>query len=481
MRAWAWCGVASIGVGAVACRGAGSGSRPDDVHVTLDGGAIASISLAPYELTPAFAPSIHDYYVRCLIGANVTTLTVVDDAGAHTQPVSLVEDQALVVNDYWIRCLPHDFPAIGVTTHPAAGAPTPGYYLVNSQRYGAALDTNGTPVWYARSPSNLYEVDSQRANTISYIPNAEFPYSKDLNVRFEVHSLDTLETTTLKAPDAPTDEHELRLLPNGDYLVFTDPIDQGVDLTGLAAYGANEDMADCGIVELDPDGHAVWSWRASDHVDPVRETLQPAVNLVGGALVVDVFHCNAIDVDASGNLLVSFRNTSAVYYIERASGKILWKLGGTSFNKDGAAYVAVVGDPEETFNMQHDARFRPNGDVSLFDDHGADQGRSANVARGVEYALDFGAGTATLVWQYLGRGESSYEGSFRRYDDGESVIGWGYVHGDPRILTEVDAAGDDVLDVTFTAPIQANAVAYRAVKVPPSRLDIDVLRASTAR
>jgi hypothetical protein len=274
------------------------------------------------------------------------------------------------------------------------------------------------------------------------------------------------------AVGSPTDLHEFRLLPNGDHLIFTYVMKTGVDLTGLQAFGAGETMVDVQIQELDPGGDLVWTWNASDHIDPVQESLEPAADTVNGATVIDVYHLNAIDVDAAGNLLVSSRHANAVFYVNKATGTVLWKLGGTTYNKDGASHIAVVNDPESTFSMQHDARFRPNGDVSLFDDHGAGEG----LARGVEYAVDFTAGTATPVFQYLGLGQSQYEGSFRRDSDGESVIGWGYVANDPRIITEINAAGQDVFDVA-----SSGTNSYRAIKVPVAQLDIGLLRANTAK
>jgi hypothetical protein len=57
------------------------------------------------------------------------------------------------------------------------------------------------------------------------------------------------------------------------------------------------------------------------------------------------------------------------------------------------------------------------------------------------------------------------------------VIGWGADIPDLRVLTERDANGNDVFDVSF-AP---EAVAYRASKVPLEMLDIGALRETTAR
>ena len=310
-------------------------------------------------------------------------------------------------------------------------------------------------------------------DTISFTPDGMGPFGSSSANHFEIHALDTLEVTTVSAVGSPTDGHELRLLPNGDHLLLTYPIEDNVDLTGLQSFGTDETIADCEVQEIDPSGNLVWSWLATDHIDPTRESIEPAADTINGASVIDVFHFNSIDVDGSGNLLLSSRHANAIFYVDRTTGDVLWKLGGSAYNKDGAAHIQVTGDPQMAFSMQHDARFLPNGDISLFDDHGA----AAGVARGVEYAIDFDTSTATVAFQFLGIGQSQYEGSFRRYPDGESVVGWGYVPADSRVVTEVSSSGQDMLDIAFSG----GQPSYRAVKVPLSQLDIRVLRATTAK
>jgi hypothetical protein len=412
--------------------------------------------------------------VRCAAGANPLTVTIVTTNGVQSVPLVMNEDQVVpVAGRYWIRCLAHDFPDITVTTHADAGAPTPGLYLLNSWTFAAVLDTNGSPVWYERGV-NMMNLNAPAVDTLSFMPEATDPFGDSLSCQFVLYGLDSATKETIAAVGAPTDGHELQTLANGDHLLFAYPLKQGVDLTGLAAFGAAETMADCEIQEIDPSGKLVWSWLASDHVDPIQESMEPATDTIDGGLVVDVFHCNSIEVDSSGNLLISMRQANAVFYIDRSTGKVQWKLGGSPYNKDGAAYVRIEGDPQTAFRMQHDARFQPNGHVSLFDDHG---GADGGVARGVEYAIDHTANTAAVAWQFLGIGQSQYEGSCRRYADGDTVIGWGYIPSDPRTMTEVDSKGSSVLDIAFS---ETNRT-YRAVKVPLSQLDLGVLRKAAAR
>jgi hypothetical protein len=113
----------------------------------------------------------------------------------------------------------------------------------------------------------------------------------------------------------------------------------------------------------------------------------------------------------------------------------------------------------------------PNGDITIFDNHSF-----AGPARGVEYALNLVNGTATLVAQFPSPiGQTTLAtGSFRRNSDGHSVAGWGVTDstGDAALLTEFDAAGNDVLDMSLGSGVKA----YRAVKTPLAMFDLQLLR-----
>jgi hypothetical protein len=456
------------------------------VNVGDSANPVTAIAISPLDLEPRFSPDIENYVVRCPSGKNDVTVTTTDSSGSLDFAVTMVEDHAVVVaGKYWIRCLPHDFPIISSKPHPEVGVATPGWFLIGNTviastyaGFAIVLDTNGTPVWYQRAGTVL-DIESFATNTLSFMPAGTAPFGSSPTILFDVLSLDSGTSLSLGANSGtPTDGHDLRMLSNGHHLVLSYPIETGVDLTGLSTFGTkialgnNNTMADCQVQEVDGLGNLVWSWLASQHIDPVKESLEPTPYTVNGVSVIDVFHCNSIDVDSSGNLLVSSRHMNSVFYIDRSTGTIQWKLGGTSYNKDGATYVSVVGDDEGTFQMQHDARFQANGHISMFDDHGAVSGDG--VARGIEYAVDHVANTATVAWQYKGLKQSAYMGSFRRYADGDSVIGWGGSAPDTRALSEITQSGANVLDVYFGTGNSS----YRSVKLPVSQLDIDVMRTS---
>lgn len=462
---------------------------------------LASLAISPLDLRPAFSGSIHDYVVACSGGTNhlmldagaalggsvslVAPITTAPDA-ALSMAIDLQENEAAVVRaaaagatteDYWIRCLPHDFPLLSAVPHPETGEPTPGWYLMGnvilapgSGGYAMIVDQHGTPVWYRTVPGGVVCVEPFPDQSVAISPLLGPAFGTDPSRGFTIYDLDTLQAESVLAIGVPTDHHEILLLPNGNRLLLAYPLESGVDLTGLQSFGADSTIADCVVQEQDAAGNLVWEWRASDHVDPVRESTFPSASQVGTQTVVDVYHCNSIDVNADGDLLVSARHMDAVFLVSRDTGQIVWKLGGAPFSKDGAQLLEVQDDTEVAFYRQHDARFRPNGDVSLFDDHSFVTG----PARGVEYAIDFTAGTARPVWEYRGDANSVATGSFRRYPDGHSVIGWGLSNSPENVaFSELDASAQDVLDMLFVS--RGNWL-YRALKVPLEAFDTDVLR-----
>jgi hypothetical protein len=499
--------------------------------VALSVSALDTDASSPVALSPAFSPDIHDYTVRCAAGTNILTVSMTASSGAtsllfqpspsaslpqQTLSVSVTESQAVVAAatngaatvEYWVRCLPHDFPLLQWTPRPEAGAPTPGYYLIGTDEpttsgcYAIVLDPNGVPVWYTQAQPSLgwcvFDVDSVVAGAVSFDSVVDYP------AEFEIHQLSPPVTTKI-APAGllNVDLHELLVLANGDYLVVSSPLQSGVDLTGmqvlkldggLETLTATQPIMACNLIEFAPDGTVVWTWTATDHFDVLADSIVPQLLPYGPSanLVVDPIHCNSIDVDpTTGNLLVSARQLNSIFYIERSTGNVLWKMGGAPASKDGATYISVA-DP---FVQQHDARFQPDwssscnggsGHISLFDDQTYEQ----SPARAVVYDVTVGAGdagiatdggcdeggaaagTATVAWQRPGAGPSLAMGSFRIQPDGTRIIGWGDIPG--AGFTEVDVDGNDLADLTFP---DGNTT-YRALKVPLGAFDLGVLRST---
>jgi hypothetical protein len=494
------------------------------VYAPIDGGLVrlrrpparplASLTVSPLSLAPAFSPSTSDYALRCTAATNPVTIDMSAVAGGSVQliaptttarepsqtvPVELAENQAAVVRafdsagafaDYWIRCLPRDFPPMSATR--SGDGPTPGWYVVGNnvnltaaRSYAMILDTNGTPVWYGRAtPAGADNVTPLDANTVAFWQTTRSTpgYSVNPDGHFDTYALDTGQEDSIRTVGVPADFHELHPLPNGNRLLLSYALTGGVDLTGLAGNptpGEGSTIADCIVQEIDPQGSLVWQWIGSEHLDPKTETTQSPVDSVtiDGTPVYDVFHCNSIDVHPNGNVLVSARHLNAIFEIRRSDDKVAWKMGGTPTNRDGAAIVAIENDPYGGVVQQHDARYLPNGNITLFDNQAAFTG---NAARAIEFDVDVGAGRAEPVFSFAAAAGTNNccMGSFRRYSDGHSVVGWGLQLPPAAglVLTELDEDGNEVFEIA-----DPGRASYRAVKVPTSRFDVGVLRAAAGR
>ncbi len=129
--------------------------------------------------------------------------------------VELLEDQAIVLevtalgstDQYWVRCLPHDFPPISVTTYPGLGGPTPGWYLIanltqapGESSFAMAIDAHGTPVWYHRvsTITGALNVEVLERDTISFTPRLGDDFGTDPNGRYEIHELGHLRYAMCK-------------------------------------------------------------------------------------------------------------------------------------------------------------------------------------------------------------------------------------------------------------------------------------------
>lgn len=178
----------------------------------------------------------------------------------------------------------------------------------------------------------------------------------------------------------------------------------------------------------------------------------------------DYFHANSIQDDGD-SYLVSSRRQSAVYRIDRATGKIRWVLTGTG----NARNDFVMGEGTD-FGYQHDAQRLENGDISLFDNS---NGRSEPSVLPDSSVLvvrlgrnEDGDRTATLVkrFQHPAGIVAQSQGNGEPVGDGGVFVGWGQV---PRI-TEFNATGDVVFDAVHTGFSGGNGVvsSYRAYKAP---------------
>jgi hypothetical protein len=208
------------------------------------------------------------------------------------------------------------------------------------------------------------------------------------------------------------DLHEFRLAGGGD-AVFTAYSPVLVHLAGTPA-GSTSTLTDAIVQEVDiRTGLVVWEWHALGHIPLADSYATPATSAD-----YDAFHINSIQPLAGGKLLISARDTSAVYELDQRTGRILWTLGGkaSSFRLGRGA----------RFWFQHDAEVLRTGEVSVFDDEGGPPIKAPN-SRGLILRLNPARHTATVAAHYSRPQDTSpeSEGDLQIVAGGNVFLGFG--------------------------------------------------------
>jgi len=302
------------------------------------------------------------------------------------------------------------------------------------------LDPRGRLVWFRPFPrgSNMLVNDLRVQNLYGRpvltwwqgIRDAGFGQSHGLGIILNDHYQ---QIATVRAGNGlQATGHEFLVTPQGDaYLTASSPV---------MVPGRRVPVIDSVVQEIDiRTGLVLLEWHALDHV-PLSGRITPRGRWI------DAYHINSVSIDAAGNLVISMRDTSAIYDVDRRTGQVLWTLGGnrSSFNMGAGTITA----------FQHDAIVQPDGTLSVFDNE------SGGPSRGLHERLDLSTMTARMITQYYHSPplESLVEGNMQLLADGDAVIGW----GSEPYLSEYDPSGTQILDAHFDGPI----INYRAYRFP---------------
>jgi hypothetical protein len=234
------------------------------------------------------------------------------------------------------------------------------------------------------------------------------------------------------------DLHVLRLTPQGTaWIDAFEPV--RADLS--AVHGpANGVLSDSVVQQVDvATGLVMWEWHALGHV-PAGESHTPPPP---GSYPWDYVHINSLDAGAAGDVLLSARNTWALYDVDVHSGGVRWRLGGrrSSFTLS----------PNARFYWQHDGEFQAHGLVSLFD-NGSDPPEESQ-SRALVLRPDSRTRSAKLVRRFVNPSRrllSGSQGNLARLAGGNWLVGYG---GLPD-FTEFDDAGHVLLDGSFGKGVQ---------------------------
>jgi Arylsulfotransferase (ASST) len=256
------------------------------------------------------------------------------------------------------------------------------------------------------------------------------------------------------------DLHDMTITPQGTALVIAyDRVFRDLRSVGGVRRGVVMNNV---LQEIDlATGQVLFEWHSLDHVPLSRSIIPPRGRTSWG-----YFHMNSVEIDTDGNLIISSRNTCAIYKIDRTTGEIIWTLGGkkSDFKLNRST----------RFCLQHDARRVRSGVISLFD-NSAGPPNLRKQSRAITLRVDERRKTVRLIKQYQhpARFLAPNQGSTRVQPNGNVLVGWGQF----PVFTEYSAAGQ----ILFNGRLTKGKGNYRAVRAawtgrPTTPPDIAVRR-----
>lgn len=408
-----------------------------------------------------------DAVVPTLLGATAKVdVLQLDDSSATVRldpetatELTLVHSSGRVLT-VRVHCLPSDFPRYTFTrTQPAA----PGSYVFGNipaageGRFLIVLDGYGVPAWYQRVPVTLAQVGLLGPGRLVTIPLNTIPFGQVGGATAEVLDLRSAVIEQVSTSGVPLDFHEAAPTPDGHLLLLSYPV--VTDVPSVDPTDPQRPLADCVIQEVDLQGQLHWSWRFSEHLNVGQESTTFGNETVGGQLVSDPLHCNSVEPLPNGDVLLSARHTDALYRISRATGEVVWKLGGTPTTL-AQRHLQLVHDTNGGFFRQHDARVLPDGRLRLFDNHQP----LAGFTRALFLELDEVAGEAHVAAELPGPASAAM-GSVRESHAEGTLVSWGWVFH--HAFTDYDAAGKERARLEYVN----GSMNYRTVYAPPELLD----------
>jgi hypothetical protein len=290
------------------------------------------------------------------------------------------------------------------------------------EQFGLMLvSRSGKLLWYMPRPAKVHDLKMVRYGGPPAQPMLAY-FERTGGGFYQLLDEHYRPVTKIRADGGPTDEHELRVAGDGTAWLGSDPTVRGGKLYDYVAQQV--DIAT---------GAVRWRWRALDHV-----ALRDSFEAKPRGVPWDYFHGNAIDPPTAGDptVMISARNTSALYGIDPQTGRTKWILGG----KRDQFHLAR--HPNWVFCTQHDAQRLPGNRLLLFDNGGAhiaaDPRCPLHPARALLFRIDVKRKRVKLLhsWSSVGLAKagggllSGWVGSAAPLPGDAMLVDWGQV---PRV------------------------------------------------
>ena len=346
----------------------------------------------------------------------------------------------------------------------------------------AVIDKYGNEIWNTGEGGN-FDFLINRINEHGNVYGMslfDHPNNTGTKINYDRDFLWSAPTTD---PAYAVDIHEIKQIPNGNYMAFVPdyqlgPIPQGswsfiYESMGYQADGVTVEYPWIGmrIVEWDEDGNEVWSW------DPFEHFTMDDTDLYGGTWwnfntgTHDWMHSNAFHFDEEESVIyVSHRHLSRISKIAYPSGEVIWNIGMPEQYNTGSDNICT--DLGNSF--QHNIQLLDDGTLLFFDNGNLSpmlMGDSNPTTR-LRRIRVINNSSCETVWQYdlpqnlYGLGM----GSVQLLDNGNYLLytfGNGFNQAEPT-LREVTSDHE----VVWNYQGIGSAAWYRTYKIPSLHPDV---------
>lgn len=500
--------------------------------------ANTTFSIKATSLSPSFSQNQTDYTLRKCHQKKVSikleipgNSNVTVDGEKVTQGAvmkTLKKDQLVnititeknIPRQYFIRCLPDDFPEISVIKH-SNTAPKSQYLLASGNRtnpktwelvrkYYMILDESGVPLWYMKAegfPAIIEKASNNSVYTLASPEGLNPSYAARGNPGIIATNLNGSYISALRQGEkTPIDGHSLKLLPNGSKLLITVRLEKNVDLSKTFNQLTALDVAGGGIKDcsleatnsatvaypeiriVDKKGKTTWYWDSKGNIQN-DESILPAVTNIDYTgktnCIIDLFHASHVSLSEDGKtILLTTRFTSSTYGIDFNSKKILWKVGGTKTPYS----LKIEKDPldKEGPRGHHGGELNKENLLILFDN----RREISQISRGVMYQLNLNDRKAEYKNALMPVQKpctmlendvicSSYSmGGASFTKDGYKLVSWGFKLNNPNVATLYDAKDKPVLTIQNTFGVHTTyKVSYLS---EAERFDKNILRVNAS-
>ena len=278
------------------------------------------------------------------------------------------------------------YPSLTVTINTN---PSPEYLFLGPTTSGAGylliLDNDLSPLFIKKlAGGNFFDFKLQLNGKLTYNIASTSAYS------YGMDSSGVVDKQYITPPGYALDIHDLQVMEDGTYYVLgRDHIT--IDMSQYVPGGDTAAILTAQTIHhMDSEDNEIWRWHSFDHYD----ILDVAEFIDLTAHFIDWTHCNSIEIDPDGNLIISTRHFNEITKISRTTGEIIWRLGG---KRNQFQFI----NDNRGFGGQHDARVLSNGNIALFDNG---LYLIPEYSSYVEYELDEQNHTATLIRRYSRNG-----------------------------------------------------------------------------